>query len=116
MEHVVHRFRFRLEYHGKTAEHDGRIVEFVEGTFGLQIWIRAAGQALTLLEVQPVNSANAIWPLFRRLCSNRGIVVQEYRPLTDRGLGPWEPVPGGDETDTDPPAAASAPVEAQTDG
>lgn len=101
MEHVIHRYRFRVEYHGRTGDYDGRIVEYSDRGFELRIWVRTAEQPDMLLEVQPVPTLDDIWPLFRTLCDHRGVLIHQYRMMSDRGIGPWMPVPGARDVDSE---------------
>lgn len=94
MEQTVTRLRFRLAGRGTTAETDGRILENPDGTRLLQVGYFTPEHPHVLLEVGPVKTDAALWPLFRALCEYKNLQATEYRRWGARGFGDWEAVPG----------------------
>ena len=94
MEQTVTRLRFRLAGRGTTTETDGRILVSPDGTRLLQVGYFTPEHPHVLLEVGPVASEAALWPLFRQLCDYKSLQANEYRRWSARGFGDWEALPG----------------------
>ncbi len=92
MEPQVERYAFRIRCRGETATCGARIL--VEGgRYSLQMWMRSPEQPNVLLEVQPVRSRQALWPLFRKICAYRGVDLIEHRRDHGTHKDDWKPVP-----------------------
>ena len=92
METKVERYTFRFKIRQLVAECDGRILIDEDEMFSMQVWLRTAEHATVRLEVEPVETREALWPLFRAVCGHRGYAPVEMRSLDGR-LGPWVPIP-----------------------
>lgn len=109
MEQTVTRLRFRLAGRGTTAETEGRILENPDGTRILQVGCSTPEHPHILLEVGPVETEAALWPLFQRLCEYRNFQPLEYRRVGARGPGDWEPLPTAPEAKAGPADGKAGP-------